>query len=117
MTPVIKFLIGIIPVSHLKKRLHGDACHQLKRRGPDTSRNIGQKNIVLKGHGYHQHHDGAAAVDRKIGPSHESPVYKMPAFDRHERGLENPPEKAVKIKEKQPLYSSIVQHLPILLFT
>ena len=97
---IVELLIGIIPVSYFKQRFHGHSRHQFQCCSADTARYIGQKNIILKGHGNHKHHNRPTSVNRQEWSSHKTAVHKFLTFNRYIGGLKNPAKKAIKIKEK-----------------
>jgi hypothetical protein len=99
----IKFLIGIIPVSHFEKRLHGNARHVFQNGRSKAACHVSQKQIVLKWHGNHQQHNGAASVQRQKRPVHKASVGQLSRLDGDVRRLKAPSKKAIEIKEKDPL--------------
>ena len=107
----MELLIGIIPIPHLKQGFHHHSRHIFQRCRSDTSCKISQYQIMLERHGYDQHHDRPASVQREKRPPHKPTVYRMPVLQRHIGRFKAPSKKAVKIKEKQPLCHGIRIHI------
>ena len=106
----IKGLIRIIPVAHLKQRLHRHAGHILQNRRADTARHKGQQQIIPKRAWNHEHHHAPGPIKRQEGAVDKPSVYQPFLFQRNICRFKAPSEKAVKEKEKRPLNPCISQH-------
>ena len=107
----IKALVAVIPVFHFEQPFHGPARDVFQHRGGDHSGNVHQEHVVFQWQRHPQHHNGPGAVKGQHGKPQETAVHKPARLARHVGGFENPAEKAISVKDQQPLVPGVSVHI------
>ena len=111
----IVFFMAVIPVADFEQAFHRQAGQVFQGGGAYDAGKIGQDQIVLKGQGDPEHHNGSAAVKGQERDPEKAAVDRAALEDRYIGRFKDPSKETIEIEKCKPLVPGVCVQEAVLL--